>query len=469
MIKNFIKENTVLIGLCFLALLRLISLGLYPLMDKTEARYAEISREMVMRNDWITPWLEGKPFWAKPPLSMWLVNISYKIFGINEFSARFPSFLLAILSMFLIFILARQLKDKEFGSRVVLILFSMGLFFIIAGGVMTDPALCFSMTLSLVSFILMMKGINVKIFRYLFFVSLGLSMLAKGPIGIVLTFMPIFFWTLIYSEWKNLFKQLFFIPGIILMILIFLPWYLVAESKTPGFLKYYFIGEHFLRYTVKGWKGDLYGTPNSAPFGSIWLYALPTFLPWLFLYFAKLKSFAKILRENLFKDKNLAFLFLWILCPLIFFSFSKNILITYLLPATPAFAILTAYLLDKINFSLKKIIIISMIVPFISVMALIFVLPEIGVQRSQKTILRKYNNGDMKIYYVDNMPYSAYFYGQNNTELISSKNLDSKFEELLNDNKKYYFVVEKDKLHIINILSNYADFEEQIGEYQIFK
>jgi len=74
-----------------------------PLMDKTEARYAEIARIMAETNNWITPQIDyGVPFWAKPPLSTWLSALSFELFGVNEFAARFPYLLLCILIALLI-------------------------------------------------------------------------------------------------------------------------------------------------------------------------------------------------------------------------------------------------------------------------------------------------------------------------------------------------------------------------------
>lgn len=65
-------------------------MGLYPLMDTTEARYADIARRMVELNDWITPWFDHEQaFWGKPILSFWLTVVGFKVFGFNEFGARF--------------------------------------------------------------------------------------------------------------------------------------------------------------------------------------------------------------------------------------------------------------------------------------------------------------------------------------------------------------------------------------------
>ena len=75
-------------------LMRLLSLGMYPLMDTSEARYGEMVRLMVETNDWITPYFDyDVPFWGKPPLFIWMSAISFKLFGINEFAARLPSLL----------------------------------------------------------------------------------------------------------------------------------------------------------------------------------------------------------------------------------------------------------------------------------------------------------------------------------------------------------------------------------------
>src|SRR5665647_2501274 len=82
---------------------RIATLGLYPLLDTTEARYAEIARKMVELNDWITPWFDyGVPFWGKPPLSFWMTAVSFTLFGINEFAARLPHFLGALLVAWLV-------------------------------------------------------------------------------------------------------------------------------------------------------------------------------------------------------------------------------------------------------------------------------------------------------------------------------------------------------------------------------
>jgi 4-amino-4-deoxy-L-arabinose transferase-like glycosyltransferase len=88
------RRNMLLCLILAAAIVRLISLGLYPLMDTTEARYAEIARNMVELNDWVTPWFDDAvPFWGKPPLSFWLTAASFKTFGINEFAARLPHWL----------------------------------------------------------------------------------------------------------------------------------------------------------------------------------------------------------------------------------------------------------------------------------------------------------------------------------------------------------------------------------------
>ena len=79
------------------SLVRLATLGAYPLMDSTESRYAEIARKMLETGNWLTPQFDyGVPFWGKPPLSTWLSAAAMAVLGVGEFAARLPSFLLAL-------------------------------------------------------------------------------------------------------------------------------------------------------------------------------------------------------------------------------------------------------------------------------------------------------------------------------------------------------------------------------------
>ncbi|HHH9695582.1 TPA: ArnT family glycosyltransferase, partial [Pseudomonas aeruginosa] len=83
--------------------IRLLSLGSYPLMDTTEARYGEVARKMAELGDWITPWYDvGVPFWGKPPLAFWLSAGGQLLLGANEFASRLPHWLLGVLVLWLV-------------------------------------------------------------------------------------------------------------------------------------------------------------------------------------------------------------------------------------------------------------------------------------------------------------------------------------------------------------------------------
>lgn len=98
-----------------LLILRVYLNSVLPLMDKTEARYAEIARIMAETGNWITPQIDyGIPFWAKPPLSTWLSALSFNIFGVNEFTARFPYLLLTIVMIFLVGKYAKRVQHPFF-------------------------------------------------------------------------------------------------------------------------------------------------------------------------------------------------------------------------------------------------------------------------------------------------------------------------------------------------------------------
>ncbi|HSN49245.1 MAG TPA: phospholipid carrier-dependent glycosyltransferase, partial [Flavobacterium sp.] len=112
MISEKLKNNSFIlyISVILIAIFRLLLTATIPLLDKTESRYAEIARIMQETNQWVVLQIDyGIPFWAKPPLSTWLSAGSFVVFGVNEFAARFPSFLLSII----LIIIAAKIAKKS--------------------------------------------------------------------------------------------------------------------------------------------------------------------------------------------------------------------------------------------------------------------------------------------------------------------------------------------------------------------
>lgn len=340
------QRNFLYTILLFVALVRLVTLGAYPLADTTEARYAEIAREMVATGNWVTPQLDDSvPFWGKPPLSTWVTAASFRIFGINEFAARLPAFIMALIVALLCYLMGAQQRGREHGQVALIVLSTTGIFFIMAGCVITDPTLVLGTTLSMVGFwrALTETRLIARVWGYLFFVGVAIGLLAKGPVAVVLTLFPVGLWVVWKNKWSIVWQRLPWISGSVLAIAISLPWYLLAEANTPGFLKYFIVGEHWKRFTESGWHGDLYGNAHARPRGTIWLYWLVAAFPWSFLFIAIL------LRSTLsrgssssisFSDDWVAYLLLWTSTPMIFFTFAGNILPSYVLPGSPAFALL---------------------------------------------------------------------------------------------------------------------------------
>lgn len=333
-----------------LVVLRLISLGLYPLMDTTEARYAEIGRKMVELGDWVTPWYDyGVPFWGKPPMSFWLTAISFRIFGINEFAARLPHLLAGLLVAWIVWGWAVQ-TGRTVAVYSMALLAGAVLFLISSGAVMTDMSLAIGTTLTMRGFWLGMFGAPEASRRegWLFFLGLAIGLLAKGPLIFVIAGVPIGLWTLFSGQLLNVWRTLPWVRGFLLVAALSVPWYVMAEQHTPGFLNYFIVGEHWHRFLTPGWKGDLYGNAHVSRRGTIWLLGLVACLPWTFilpLIAWRQKGEKRQLLSN--DGPWIRYLLLWGLTPCVFFTFAGNILATYVLPGLPALALLGAYWLAR--------------------------------------------------------------------------------------------------------------------------
>lgn len=406
--------------LAFLLICRLISMYFIPLNDTTEARYAEIARKMLETGNWVTPLHDyGVPFWAKPPLSTWMAALSMKLFGVNELAVRLPSLLLSIGILGLVWQLAKKRSGAFVATTAVIVLASCLYFFLNAGTVMTDPALLFCTTLSMSAF---WQAIVDKSrgWSYLFFVGLGLGLLAKGPIAVVLVGMPIFIWVFIRQQWRALWQQLPWIKGTLLLLAIALPWYLLAESRTPGFLNYFILGEHFGRFLQAGWQGDKYGFAHSAPYGMIWVYEWVGMLPWTIpllgwsLYNAK--KIPLLCKDD---DGWVSYLLLTVFMPLAFFTFARNIIYPYTFPTLPAFALLFAELSARASLPAdlwRKYIRWAAIpgVMFLAATAVFLLKPQ-WVAKSQKPVIVAWKDKNPAlhsnlVYWGDKVQFSAQFY-----------------------------------------------------------
>ena len=322
----------VLLSLCYL--LFFFQLGKRPLWDIDEGMHAATSKDMVLSGDWITPTLNGEKFYDKPVLYNWLVSLSFLAFGFNEFAARLPSALLGTGSVIVTYLLGKYLFGSTVGFLSGVILAASGEHMLLSRAVVHDMALAFFITLSLFFFY---KGFKNESDRrkhlVLFYVSSGFSVLAKGPVGLLLPLLIIGLFLLLRRRLPFL-KDLVSPWGIILFLAIASPWHVLVTLRNRDFGSYFFIHQNLMNFL----------SSEARHHGPVYYYfpvLLGGFFPWsCFLPLALVLA----LRNKIEKSEEVLFLTVWFLAIFAFFSVASSKLVTYILPLFPAVACLVGLL-----------------------------------------------------------------------------------------------------------------------------
>ncbi|WP_448553613.1 ArnT family glycosyltransferase [Thalassotalea montiporae] len=448
--------------------MRLISLGMYPLFDTTEARYGEMARLMVETGNWVTPLFDyNVPFWGKPPGHTWISAVSMATIGINEFAARLPHFVCGLLTLWLTYRFVCTIGSSRAAKHSVLVLATSLGFIVATGMVMTDTALLLSLTLVMTSYWYCFQGINNKLHGHLFFVGIALGMLIKGPVAVVIAGIALFSWFMSawlvgQPQWRHALTCLPWHSGIGLCLLLTLPWYVMAEAATPGFLEYFIIGEHFQRFLVAGWQGDLYGSAHDEIKGTIWLFWLACAFPWSFwLVKHWLTALIQKVRNTVNYDSTahhsesitsanttqLNYFICWMLAPMWLFTLAGNILPAYVLPGFSAMAVYFALSLPISRAQLYLAIASSTVV----ILVLVALSNDLLIKSSDKLLWQSDVNKEHTVYYWQKRPFSAQFYS-----LGQAVKLDEQAQliSLLAHSAPFYLVVrEKDYAKLSTVIS----------------
>jgi 4-amino-4-deoxy-L-arabinose transferase-like glycosyltransferase len=327
-------------------------LGSVTLFDVDEAVFAEATKEMVRSGDWITPTYNGENRYDKPILFYWLMAASYRMFGINEFGARFPSACAGILLSVALFYFMKRCIDEETALLAAISLVLSLYFIVYSHAAVTDMALTLFISLSLFFFFLSastLAGPAEHAGRHLygFYFFSALAFLTKGLIGIVFPFCVAAAFLLITKGYTAM-GGLFRVRGIALFLLVSAPWY-IAEFAVNGkeFFEQFFVKHHFMRYTgvISGHRGSFF-------------YYIPALIiglfPWVAFLPAGIRDALRECRAPVVPQKApdegaaavhfpvRLFALIWLTVILLFFSFSTTKLPNYILPAVPAASILIA-------------------------------------------------------------------------------------------------------------------------------
>jgi len=333
-------------------------LGCRPLANPDEGRYTEIPREMAASGDFVTPRLNGVKYFEKPPLLYWLSAITFKAFGVNQFTARIWNGLFAVLGVLMTYVAARVLYGRPAGIWSAVVLATSLLYYGLTYIVLLDMAVAVEMAGALFAFMLAVRepaGRKRIGYFIAFYIFMALATLTKGLIGFMLPGAVAFLWLLLMNRWKSLWP-FYPILGIIVFLGIAAPWHVLAALANPsadgtvwpgyarglelhklnqntGWTWFYFVNEHFLRFTTKE-----HGRYEP------WWFFFPVLIgglfPWMVFGWQAVKSAVaggwKARREH----AEAWFLVIWIVFIVLFFSKSQSKLIPYILPVFPAVAVL---------------------------------------------------------------------------------------------------------------------------------
>ncbi|MGB8771535.1 MAG: glycosyltransferase family 39 protein [Candidatus Korobacteraceae bacterium] len=338
----FLEERTrrstdVVALIAFCGFLFFAGLQIVGLVGADEPRYAQVAREMLVRNDWVTPVLYGHPWLEKPPLYYWCAMVAYKASGgVSDWAARLPSALLCSLMVFFIYVWARHFR-RGMQLDAALITAASAIMIGFGRSASTDMPLTAMFTVAMLSWYGWYSSQN-RGWLLAFYLFAGFGTLAKGPVAVLLAGLIILGFAALRRDWQLILRTLW-PTGILLYLVVTLPWFIAVQRANPEFLRVFFLQHNLERFST-----NLYHHPQ--PF---WFYlpvALLALVPWTVFVVAALVDAIRDWRFSVQQPPGVedlrTYLTVWLLLPIAFFSLSQSKLPGYILPAIPAGTILLA-------------------------------------------------------------------------------------------------------------------------------
>jgi 4-amino-4-deoxy-L-arabinose transferase-like glycosyltransferase len=333
--------NGVVALLVIASLAILAGLGNATFWEPDEPRFAEATRQMFHRGDFVTPYLNGVPRFEKPILFYWSQAAAFNVFGDNEFAARLPAALAGIGIVLLLYLIGVEIVSRRAGLVAGLVMATMFRFVTFARIGLTDIPVMFFIVAALYGFV---RAVSRASTFWTFFgwSCVGLGVLTKGPVG----FLPVAIWGMYAAfrrEW-SLFPRIRPIAGALLALAIFLPWYAAMVIEHGRTFTNFALGHEIVQrmlseesfaptrsffYYFKVWPGD------AAPW-SVLCFAAAGWTAWRW--------------SALDGGTKTAVLFAaaWFLSVFLVFSLSRSKVPHYVLPAYPAAALLVGLFVDRV-------------------------------------------------------------------------------------------------------------------------
>lgn len=385
-----------------------------PFLGPDEPRYSQVAREMFERGDWVTPMLAGHNWFEKPVLLYWLQITSFNIFGVSEFAARLGPALFGLATVATMYLFGKRIVESESGFSLdfpkwlALMTASTLSILAFAHGASFDIIVTFPLTAALYNFYAYDRR-EKSHSLVLFYVFMGVAVLAKGLIGIVFPMAIVFGYHVL--QWRMPSRKLLvsLLWGPIVSLAVIATWYGPMYARHGWeFIDEFIIQHHFQRFTSNKYQ-------HPQPFIFFW-WVLPLMtLPWLpFFLGGTWKAVRGVFSKT---DPARTLAFVWMMVPLVFFSLSGSKLPGYILPSVPPAILLAALylgpMLERRKF-VRQIAFATACVVFVSSIAIfVFVMPTFARSDSKKSLIAAANSmgyGDDKVTSIFGVPHSAEFY-----------------------------------------------------------
>ena len=224
-------------------------LGGVHLFDWDEINFAESAREMLQSHDFLTVQINYHPFWEKPPLFIWMQVLSMKLFGVNEFAARFPDAMAGVVTLMVLYLIGEKLFSRRFGLLWALVYAGSILPQLYFRSGIIDPWFNLFIFLGIYFMVLYLtSNYDRKEIGYVFLsaASIGLAIMTKGPVGLLVFLLALGVWLILNGSWKKVFNGRFLLIYGITLIIVGGFWFIlqIADGRAGLIME-------FIRYQIR--------------------------------------------------------------------------------------------------------------------------------------------------------------------------------------------------------------------------